>query len=63
MFAYSSGNGASYQVLISYGPNLIFFIRRTPGSNLSTGVSEEPPGVEGPGELEKSIRLGRGVDC
>lgn len=62
MLAYSSGNGASYQVLISYGPNLIFRIRRTPGSNL-TGASDEPPGVEGPGELEKSMRFRKGVDC
>ena len=36
VFENSSGNGASYQVWISYGPNRTVRIRRTPGS-LPTG--------------------------
>jgi len=38
---------------MSYGPNRIDRIRRTPGSNLGRGVI--PPGVDGPGELARSI--------
>ena len=69
ILAYSSGNGASYQVLMSYCPKRILCILSTPGSNLGRAASD-PPGVEGPGELpnEKSnsepvmLRLGTGVE-
>lgn len=49
MLAYSSGNGASYQVLISWAPNRIVLMRRVGGSVL---VVRSPPGVEGVGESE-----------
>lgn len=52
--AYSSGKGASYHVLMSYWPKRMLRIRSVPGSNLGRG----PPGVEGAGEFERSMRDG-----
>lgn len=49
--AYSSGNGASYHVFMSYCPNLMVRIRRRAGSILARG----PPGVDGPGEAERPM--------
>lgn len=56
MLAYSSGNGASYHVRMSYGPKRIVRMRSTPASNLG---SVGGPGVEGAGEAR---REGRGVE-
>lgn len=57
MAAYSSGNGASYHVSISYSPMRILRILRPLGGNNACG-----PGVaeEGAGDIDEVAKVGVG---
>jgi hypothetical protein len=58
MFAYSSGNGASYQVLISNWPKRMVRMRRV-GSELGVGIA----GVEAEGDGEAGEVVERVATC
>lgn len=58
-YAYSSGYGAEYHVLISYGPNLIVLIFSNLVPPVQGVTSCVTPGVEGPGLEGNGFALGK----